>query len=176
MIYAGIDIAKLNHFASIASSDSEVLVDPFLFSNDLEGFRSLSLILDKYDRDQLLIGLESTAHYGNNLVEFLVAKGCWFCVLNPIQTSSTRKKNIRNVKTDKIDTFIIAKTLMQEEHHLYEKQDLDYPRLKNLDRSRQDLMKKRTACKIKFTSYVDHVFPELQISLTVFTTSLSTRS
>ena len=83
MIYAGIDIAKLNHFASVVSSDGEVLVEPFKFSNDFEGFRSLSLVLDKYDRDQLLIGLESTAHYGNNLVEFLFAKGYRFCVLNP---------------------------------------------------------------------------------------------
>ena len=162
MIYAGIDIAKLNHFASVVSSDGEVLVEPFQFSNDLEGFRSLSLVLDKYDRDQLLIGLESTAHYGNNLVEFLVAKGYRFCVLNPIQTSSMRKKNIRKVKTDKVDTFVIAKTLMQEEHRLFEKQDLDYLRLKNLGRSRQDLMKKRTTCKIKLTSYVDQAFPELQ--------------
>ena len=162
MIYAGIDIAKLNHFASVVSSDGEVLVEPFKFSNDYEGFRSLSLVLDKYDRDQLLIGLESTAHYGNNLVEFLFAKGYHFCVLNPIQTSVMRKKNIRNTKTDKVDTFVIAKTLIQDEHRLFEKQDLDYLHLKNLGRSRQDLMKKRTTCKIKLTSYVDQAFPELQ--------------
>lgn len=162
MIYVGIDIAKLNHFASVVSSDGEVLVEPFQFSNDFEGFRSFSLVLDKYDRDQLLIGLESTAHYGNNLVEFLAAKGYRFCVLNPIQTSATRKKNIRNVKTDKADTFAIARTLMQGEYRLFEKQDLDILHLKNLGRSRQDLVKKRTASKIKLTSFVDQAFPELQ--------------
>ncbi len=64
MICAGIDIAKFNHFASVISSDVEELAEPFQFSNDLEGFRSLSLVLDMYDRDQLLIGLDSTAHYG----------------------------------------------------------------------------------------------------------------
>ncbi len=162
MIYCGIDIAKLNHFASVISSDGEVLVEPFKFSNDFEGFRSLSLVLDKYDREQLLIGLESTAHYGNNLVEFLVSKGYRFCVLNPIQTSIMRKKNIRNTKTDKIDTFVIAKTLMMDEHRLFVKQDLDYLHLKNLGRSRQNLMKKRTTAKIKLTSFVDQAFPELQ--------------
>ena len=162
MIYVGIDIAKLNHFASVVSSDGEVLVEPFQFSNDFEGFRCLSLVLDKYDRDQLLIGLESTAHYGNNLVEFLVAKGYRFCVLPPILTSDTRKRNIRNVKTDKVDTFAIARTLMQGDHRLFERQDLDLLRLKSLGRSRQDLMKKRTAAKIKLTSLVDQAFPELQ--------------
>ena len=162
MIYAGIDIAKLNHVASVVSSDGEVLVEPFQFSNDFEGFRSLSLVLDKYDRDKLLIGLESTAHYGNNLVEFLVSKGYRFCVLNPILTSASRKRNTRNVKTDKVDSFVITKTLMMEKHRLFEKQDLDYLHLKALGRSRQDLMKKRTTCKIKLTSFVDQAFPELQ--------------
>ena len=45
MIYVGIDIAKLNHFASILSSSGEVLVEPFKFSNDAESFRSLSSIV-----------------------------------------------------------------------------------------------------------------------------------
>ena len=162
MIYAGIDIAKLNHFVSVISSDGEVLVEPFKFSNDFEGFRSLSLVLDKYDREQLLVGLESTAHYGNNLVEFLVAKGYHFCVLNPIQTSALRKSNIRNIKSDKVDTFVIARTLMNSQHRLFQKRDLDLLHLKNLGRTRQSLIKKRTTVKIKLTSLIDQAFPELQ--------------
>jgi transposase len=61
-----------------------------------------------------------------------------------------------------MDTFTIARTLMQGDHRLFEKQDLDLLHLKNLGRSRQDLMKKRTAAKIKLTSLVDQAFPELQ--------------
>ena len=38
MIYVGIDIAKLNHFASAISSDGEILIEPFQFSNDADGF------------------------------------------------------------------------------------------------------------------------------------------
>ena len=38
MIYVGIDVAKLNHFASVLSSDGEVLVGPFEFTNDGDGF------------------------------------------------------------------------------------------------------------------------------------------
>ena len=62
MIYVCIDIAKLNHFASVVSSDGEVLVEPFEFLNDAEGFRRLSLVLDRFERDNLLIGLESATH------------------------------------------------------------------------------------------------------------------
>lgn len=38
MIYVGIDIDKLNHFASVLSSDSEVLIELFKFTNDSDGF------------------------------------------------------------------------------------------------------------------------------------------
>lgn len=83
MIYVGIDVAKLNHFASVVSSDGEVLVEPFQFSNDQEGFRSLSLVLDKYDRDQLLIGLESTAHYSSrNTIDTIQQLGNNYLVIN----------------------------------------------------------------------------------------------
>ena len=114
MIYVGIDIAKLNHFASVLSSDGKVLVEPFKFTNDNDGFCMLLSVLDSFDKDGLIIGLESTAHYGNNLVEFLVSRHFHVSVLNPIQTSSMRKNRIRKTKTDKVDTAIIAQTLMSQ--------------------------------------------------------------
>lgn len=46
MIYVGIDIAKLNHFASAISSDGEVLIEPFKFTNDSDGFFTLLSKLD----------------------------------------------------------------------------------------------------------------------------------
>lgn len=36
MIYVGIDIAKLNHFASALSSDGQILLQPFSFSNSYD--------------------------------------------------------------------------------------------------------------------------------------------
>ena len=162
MIYVGIDIAKLNHFASIISSDGEVLIEPFKFSNDSGGFRLLLSKLDQFESDSLVIGLESTAHYGNNLVEFLVSRHFQVCVINPIQTSAMRKNNIRKTKTDRIDTLLIAKTLMVQPHRFYDKQDIDLMHLKNLGRFRQVLMKQRTSAKIKLTSFLDQAFPELQ--------------
>ena len=59
MIYVGIDIAKLNHFASAVSSDGEVMLKPFKFTNDYDGFHKLKSSLDSFDPDQLIIGLES---------------------------------------------------------------------------------------------------------------------
>ena len=163
MIYVGIDIAKLNHFAAAISSDGEILIEPFKFTNDYDGFYLLLSNLAPLNQDSIIIGLESTAHYGDNLVRFLISKGFNVCVLNPIQTSSMRKNNVRKTKTDKVDTFVIAKTLMmQDSLRFITMEDLDYIELKELGRFRQKLVKQRTRLKIQLTSYVDQVFPELQ--------------
>lgn len=163
MIFVGIDIAKLNHFASAISSDGEILIEPFQFSNDADGFQLLISKLDSFDKDSLIIGLESTAHYGDNLVRYLVASFYKVCVLNPIKTSSMRKNNIRKTKTDKVDTYIICKTLMMQDHLRFVSfYDLDLMDLKALGRFRQKTLKQRTRLKIQLTSYLDEVFPELQ--------------
>ena len=163
MIYVGIDIAKLNHFAAAISSDGEILIEPFKFTNDYDGFYLLLSKLAPLDQNSIIIVLESTAHYGDNLVRFLISKDFKVCVLNPIQTSSMRKNNVRKTKTDKVDTFVIAKTLMmQDSLRFMTLDDLDYIELKELGRFRQKLVKQRTRLKIQLTSYVDQVFPELQ--------------
>ena len=163
MIYVGIDIAKLNHFASAISSDGEELIKPFKFTNDNDGFQLLISKLAPLDKGSPIIGLESTAHYGDNLVRYLVAKNYKVCVLNPIKTSTIRKNNIRKTKTDKVDTYIICKTLMmQESLRFVTFYDLDLMDLKALGRFRQKTIKQRTRLKIQLTSYMDEIFPELQ--------------
>jgi transposase len=163
MNYVGIDIAKLNHFASVINSDGEVLVEPFEFTNDFDGFHKLLHKLDSFEPDSLIIGLESTAHYGNNLLDFLVPRHFNVCVLNPIRTSAMRKSGIRKTKTDKVDTFVIARTLMNTpDLRFFTPYDVDMMKLKNLGRFQRKLVKQRTKNKIQLTSYLDQVFPELQ--------------
>ena len=165
MIYVGVDIAKLNHFASAILSDGEVLIEPFKFTNDADGFQMLvsKLIALNAEPDSIIIGLESTAHYDDNLVRYLVAENFQVCVLNPIKTSTMRKNNIRKTKTDKVDTYIIAKTLMmQGSYRFYTFYDLVLMDLKAMGRFYQKTIKQRTRLKIQLTAYVDEVFPELQ--------------
>lgn len=163
MIYFGIDIAKFNHFASAINSDGVVLIEPFEFLNDNDGFYMLLSKLNSFDKDSTIIGLESTVHYGNNLVSFLVSKDFNVCVLNPIQTSSLRKNRIRKTKTDKVDTLVIAKAVaLMENPRFVTLYDIALMQLKNLGRFRLKLVKQRTRTKIQLTSYMDQTFPELQ--------------
>ena len=163
MIYVGIDIAKLNHFAAAITAEGEVLIEPFKFTNDADGFHLLSDKLNSLQSDSFIIGLESTAHYGDNLVRYLVNDGRKVCVINPIRTAAMRKANIRKTKTDKVDTITIANTLIQMRSRRYVTfDDLDLMDLKSLGRFRMKSIKQRSRLKIQLKAHVDETFPELQ--------------
>ncbi len=110
MIYLDIDIAKLNHFADTLSSDGDISIGPFKFSNDYDGFYLLLSKLVPLDQHSSIISLESTAYYNDHLVRFLIGKDFKACVLSSITTSAMRKNSLCKTKTDKADTFVIAKT------------------------------------------------------------------
>lgn len=173
MIYVGIDIAKRTHYASVMNSDGEILAEPFPFTNDLAGFQKLLSCIGSFPKEQLLIGMESTAHYAENLTCFLFSRDFQVCIINPIQTASLRKSNIRKTKTDSVDTFLIIKALSLHDYRRFSKRDYDSLQLKNLCRFRQKLMKARTKVKIQLVSYVDLIFPELQY---LFKSGIHTKS
>lgn len=162
MIYVGIDIAKQNHVASAMSADGEIIFEPFGFTNDNSGFQKLLDNLSSLDKEEMLIGMESTAHYAENLTCFLFSRGFNICIINPIQTAALRKSNIRKTKNDNVDTYLIIKSLIMNKYRLFTQRDLQSLKLKNLCRFRQKLMKARTKVKIQLVTYVDQLFPELQ--------------
>ena len=57
-IFAGINIAKLNHFAATISSDGEILIELFKFTNDANGFQLLVSKLESFNKNSS-IGLTS---------------------------------------------------------------------------------------------------------------------
>ena len=71
MIYVGIDVAKTTHFAAVMNSDGVVLVEPFAFDNDAPGFSKLISKIASFPQEQIIIGLESTGIYSENLICFL---------------------------------------------------------------------------------------------------------
>jgi len=161
MIYVGIDIAKETHVAAAVNADGVVLIEPFAFQNDHEGFKLLKSKLDTL-KGNILIGLESTAHYAENVIFFLHSQHYNLAVINPVQTAAMRKTGIRKTKTDKVDSLLICKTLACNSFRPYTDTDVKTLQLKSLCRFRQNLKKSKARLKIQLTSYVDTLFPELQ--------------
>ena len=161
MIYVGIDIAKNTHWASAMNSDGEILLEPFSFQNNNEGFQKFISKLSSFDKQKILIGLESTAHYGENIISYLFNLDYKIGIINPIQTSNLRKSNIRKTKNDKVDTFIIIKSLTLNNYNLVTTRDINNIKLKGLSRSRHNLVVMRSRSKIQLASFIDQLFPEL---------------
>lgn len=161
MIYVGIDIAKNTHWASAMNSDGEILLEPFSFQNNNEGFQKFTSKLSSFDKQKMLIGLESTAHYGENIISYLFNLDYKIGLINPIQTSNLRKSNIRKTKNDKVDTYIIIKSLTLNNYTLVTSREINNIKLKGLSRSRHNLIVMRSRSKIQLASFIDQLFPEL---------------
>ncbi|KUL99299.1 transposase [Fusobacterium nucleatum subsp. nucleatum] len=163
MFLLGIDIAKLNHVASyIDSSTNEVIFSNFKFKNDFKGFSALLNKIKSFDAKNLIIGLESTSHYGENLINFLFRHDFKVALINPLQTSHLRKANIRDAKNDNLDSLNIAKSLLFTKLNFVSEKNIECFSLKKLTRFRNNLIKQRSKAKIQLTSLLDLLFPELQ--------------
>lgn len=159
MVYIGIDIAKFKHFASVVSSDGKVIIKPFPFENSRQGFMKLIEEIENFQ--DCLIGLESTGHYAENLIQFLFERNYSVAVINPIQTDSLRDSNIRKTKTDKVDTMLIVQCLMLKKYSLVSSRNIDLIKLRRLSRFRLEMVQQQTRIKTQLTACLDIVFPEL---------------
>lgn len=159
-IYIGIDIAKNLHYASIVDSFGQVIEKPFPFENNKEGFKILLSKTSSFNKDDCIFGMESTAHYSNNLSNFLLINNFHIFIINPLQTFALRKTQIRDAKNDKVDSFIICQALTM---HLGNEVSLNdtFVELRDICKSYQNIMTMRSRTKIQLISYLDQSFPEL---------------
>jgi len=161
MIYLGIDVAKNKHDICVVDSNANVLLEPFTFYNSVAGFKFLLEKLKPFDLSDSLFGLESTGHYGENLINFLHKQGFKLGIINPIQTDALRNTNIRKTKNDKIDTKLVAKALILGNYTPFVPKDLTLLELRSLCRHRDDILKSRSKLKVRLVAFTDQLFPEL---------------
>jgi transposase len=160
MFYVGVDVAKETHYACVTYERISVLVPPFAFANDEIGFAKFMRNFAKHPKDEVIVGLEATGIYGDNLIARLFDYGYKIALINPIETAEVRKKKIRNAKTDKIDTRNICKYLETEKYRLLQPKELQTMRLRGLCLFRQTLKKSKARLKTQLVSYLDLIFPE----------------
>lgn len=158
----GIDVAKYEHVVTILnSSTGEYIVDSLHFDNNDKGFKSLLSNLSQLNKNDVVIGFESTAHYHQTLFNFLTQKKFKCILINPYMTSRFRSISLRNTKNDNIDSRAIATFLSFNYSDLLEDEFIIND-LKELSNQRQSLIELSTASKIKLVSYLDRTFPELE--------------
>ena len=161
MFYLGIDIAKVNHVASLINEDGSILVKAIKFTNSNEGLQKLIDSISEYDQSQIYCAMEATGTYWLSLFSALTDKGFNVSVFNPYQIKSFRGAySNRKQKNDVIDSILIANFLSFNGTKQTSLPNDDLLALKNLTRYRSNLVSNISKAKTQVTGILDKIFPE----------------
>ena len=115
----GIDIGSQSCAGCICRPDKSLVGKPMAFANGKEGW---DVLLDKLSHldalpQEILIGMEATARYSENLYHALEQRGYQLCLLHPGQTHQFHERQGLRAKTDRLDAMTIARVLRETEKH-----------------------------------------------------------
>ena len=160
MITIGIDVGKFNHCACAMNHDTgELLVDPFFFNNNKEGFLKLFSSIKPFK--DCIVGLEDTGHYGDNLLFFLLNEKFNVGLINPITTQNKRRSKLKTSKNDVMDSVLISKVLLDsEDYRLVTMDHYKRRQIRQLTRHHHDLKEDINVYKNRLQKNIDLVFPE----------------
>jgi transposase len=113
----GIDVGSQSCSGCVCRPDKSVVVKPVTFANAKDGWEVLFEKLTRLDAvpKQILIGMEATSLYGENLYQEAQARGYQLCLLHPGQTHQFHRQQGLRAKTDRLDAMTIAKVLLSGE-------------------------------------------------------------
>src|SRR5260370_41558359 len=113
----GIDIGMESCMMCCLTMEKRQVIKPSQFSNEAAGFEWLFAHLEalKSTPDQILIGLEATSRYGENLYYALRSKGYRVCLLHPGQIHAFAQQRGLRAKTDRLDATTLARPFLSNE-------------------------------------------------------------
>jgi transposase len=110
----GIDIGSQTCSGCITRPDKSVVVKSITFANAREGWQVWEKRLSQLNVEpsQILIGMEATSRYGENLYHELQNQGYVLRLLHPRQTHQFHEQRGLRAKTDRLDAMTIARALL----------------------------------------------------------------
>ena len=163
MIYAGVDIAKMDHVIDAVDESGDQVAKAMSFKNSEAGFERCVAWLEGVAEDpaDVAVAMEATGHYWMACFTYLTARGYAVVVVNPVHVKAVRKiKNLSGVKNDRIDAWLIAETLRIGEYDPTRLATDEVQSLKTLTRYRQSIRDSIAEAKTKATCLMDSYFPE----------------
>ena len=107
MISVGVDVSKGKSTICAMKPYGEVLLKPKDYSHNLTDMDSLSKKLGQF-KEEIHIIMEAIGTYHFPIASYLKEKGYDVRIINPLEMKRYRCQGIRNPKTDRIDSLIIA--------------------------------------------------------------------
>jgi transposase len=113
----GIDIGSQSCAGCITRPDKSVVVKPTSFAHDKEGWTLWESKLSELNTapHQIVIGMEATSRYHENLYHELEQHGYQMRLLHPGQTHHFHQQRGLRAKTDQLDAITIARALLSGE-------------------------------------------------------------
>jgi transposase len=131
-IIIGIDISKQKFDCSFSLDGKSW--KHHVFDNNSRGFDVFLQALKKYKICSFHAIMEATGRYGQDLAEFLYAKGYKISVLNPAQIRYYAKSCLTRTKTDKVDARLIAEFALRHETSSWKPLTDEVKKVKSLER------------------------------------------
>lgn len=165
--FIGIDVSKDKFNFAIIDSSS-VLIKEGFFPMDKQGFSAFFRFVEHFPDS--IIALESTGVYHINLLSFLNAKGLHVYLVNPsLVKRFAQSVSLRNTKTDRIDSIVIAEFIAKNYHNINEFIPTNRDEIVAIARLRENVSCKVARTKTQIKQYLSLVFPELIDRVNIFT-------
>lgn len=166
VLCVSLDISKYFHVVMIHNALGEIVTSTFEIDIFKTGFEQLCQAIDEAidqtEAELVLVGMEPTGHYFENLARHLQQRPQPVTLINSYAVSQNRAQQMmRREKDDPIDVAAIGDLLRRGEGTAFQPLQGIYLELQQLDRVRQGKVKMRTMLKNQIIGHLDRIFPGL---------------
>lgn len=112
MRFAGIDIGADHHVIAVVDDTGATITKSTSFAEDAAGYERVRNVLG--EPSDVLVAMEATGHYWQNLFAVLASHGFAIALLNPLRTSRFAGEDLVRTKTDALDALGIARFAQQK--------------------------------------------------------------
>lgn len=166
LLCVSLDISKYFHVVMIHNGLGEIVVPTFEIDIFRSGFDQLCQTIDQAvsqtQAQVVLVGLEPTSHYFENLARHLQQRNQPVTLINSYAVKQNREQHMMHrQKTDPIDVAAIGDLLRRGEGCPFRPVSGVYLELQQLDRVRLSKVKMQTMLKNQIIGHLDRIFPGL---------------
>lgn len=157
-----IDVSKSSSYASGFISANKPFSKPFSFPHTPDGMKQIDSFLEELEDasgKKPDVVLEATGNYSKSISQYFQLHRYKVIVLNPLQTSAQKRKSMRKVKTDPIDTYRIAQVYYMNDFAPQIVLDNDMEELRNLCRQWDGINTLFTETQLRYRCILDLIFP-----------------
>lgn len=166
LLMVAIDAAKFTQKALIGTFYGDILVKPFEFDASMTGFDYLIKVIqsekEKHKLKEVVVGIETTGHYYEDLVRRFHSNGYHVRTLNAATTAQERQALLNWSKTDNLDLMAILQSMIHGRATSNELSSGAVLTLQKLTRARGELVGERTTTQNLIRVRLDHIFREFQ--------------